>query len=298
MEYVLDSLKNITSRWLRTQSPISTDISVGDHDVKVETARRFRRGDQIVIRDSSNKGEFHNISEIINCDTIRLESPANFSWSINNTTVVEKTWKHMFLQGIYLGEPDNIPRFPAITINANTEDSSWLTLGLTQEKYEVSFTIYTEDSWQESGYRWNIRMAQALQEGLKRNFYPLIGPYNVVALTQDALMGDKFIKVADTSDLWWPARANIEDPFHYNEIGIKKIHDSNTVELNAPLCDNYFLTQNPILIWTTRFIYNSWPSSISYGTVFKGTTLKASQITWFAEEAEIQCDKRGEPSLS
>lgn len=296
MEGILNSAKSIVNKWLRTQTPLISDASPGDDTLSVLTARRFRRGDQIVVRNSQDKGEFHTVSDIVDCGTLRLSSPLNWSWDADDC-MVDKTWKNQFLQGVYLGDVTNIPKYPAVVIEAESRTSDWLTLGSTVERYNVKFRIYTDDSWQESGYLWNQRMSQALQEGLKRNFYPLVAPYNVVALTQDALAGDKFLKVADTSELWFPARGFLEDPFHFNEISIKRIVDSTTVELAEELCDNYVVEYNPILIFSTRLIYNSWPSNIRYGTVYKGTFLKSSEIDWFVEEQEIQCEKRGEPSL-
>lgn len=296
MEAVLNSAKSITQKWLKTETPLTSDVSPGDDTISVLTARRFRRGDQILIRNSMDKGEFHTVADIVDCSTIRLSSSVNWSWDASEC-MVNKTWKKQFLQGIYLGDVVNIPKYPAIVIESQTRSSDWLTIGSTTERYDVKFRIYVDDSWQESGYAWMHRMSDALQEGLKKNFYPLLAPYNIVALTQNAVPGDKFLKVADTSELWYPARGFIEDPFHFNEISIKRIVDSTTVELSEPLCDNYLTDYNPILVFSTRLIYNSWPSNIRYGTVYKGTFLKSAEIDWFVEEQEIQCGRRGEPSL-
>lgn len=296
MEGILNSAKSIVQKWIRTQTPLTADASPGDDTISVLTARRFRRGDQIVIRNSLDKGEFHTVSDIVDCSTLRLSSTVNWSWD-SNDCMVDKTWKNQFLQGIYLGDVLNIPKYPSIIIESESKDSDWLTLGSTTERYNLKFRIYVDDAWQESGYLWMHRMADALQEGLKKNFYPLAAPYNVIALTQDALSGTKFLKVADTSNLWFPARIYIEDPFHFNEVYVKRIVDSTTIELGEPLCDNYLVDYNPILVFTTRLIYNSWPSKVRYGTVYKGTFLKSAEIDWFVEEQEIQCGKRGEPSL-
>lgn len=296
MEGILNSAKSIVDKWARTQSPLIADASTGDTEVSILTTRRFRRGDQIVIRNSENQGEFHTISDISDCSKLTLSSPVKFNWSATDS-MVDKTWNYHFLQGVYLGDVTNIPKYPAVVIEADDKNSEWLTLGSTTERHNVTFKVYVDAGWQESGYLWMIRMAEAIEEGLKRNFYPLVAPYNVVTLTEDALAGDKFIKVADTSEVWYPARAYMEDPFHFNEIGVKKVIDGTTIELSEPLCDNYLVDYNPILIFTTRLVYNSWPSSINYGTVYKGTFLKSASISWFVEEQEVQCEKRGEPHL-
>lgn len=296
MEGVINSAKNIVNKWARTQTPVTSDISIGDTSISVLTSRRFRKGDQIVIRNSENQGEFHTIASIQNCGNIVLSSPAKFAWSATDA-MIDKTWNYHFLQGIYIGDVTNIPKYPAVVIEANDETSEWLTLGSTKERYELKFRVYVDAAWQESGYIWMMRMTSAIQEGLKKNFYPLVAPYNVVSLTQDAREGDKFLKVSSTENLWYPARIYLEDPFHFTEVEVKRVVDDTTIELSVPLCDNYLVDYNPILIFTERLVYNSWPNSIQYGTVYKGTFLKSSTISWFVEEQDFVCDRRGEPHL-
>ena len=52
------------------------------------------------------------------------------------------------------------------------------------------------------------------------------------------------------------------------------------------------------LISLRRFIYNSWPNNIQYGTVFKGTMLKAAKIQWYSWEEQLQTEYPVDTSLT
>jgi hypothetical protein len=57
------------------------------------------------------------------------------------------------------------------------------------------------------------------------------------------------------------------------------------------------LAADSTVIVPKRFIFNSWPSDVQYGTIHKGELLKAGKISWFAEEEELQHLRREEPRL-
>ena len=298
MQQILDSLKNITTRWLRTQTPLLSNITIGDVSINVLSASRFKIGDQILIRSDNNDGQYLYIKDVFDCHTILLQSRARFNWNItDNSILVQKTFKYQWLKGVYLGQPSNIPQFPAVCIKAQTKASQWMTLRSTNQTFNVKLTIYVDDAWQQSGYRWMIRAAQTIQTGLKQNFYPLVGPYRMTTLIADAPAGSTFLKVNDTTNLWYPGMGRIEDPYQAQQISFRRIVDINTVQLAAPLCHNYFASYNPLVIWSTRMIYNTWPSGIQYGSVFKGTMLKAAQITWFAKQQQCHGDLQGQPAI-
>ena len=52
------------------------------------------------------------------------------------------------------------------------------------------------------------------------------------------------------------------------------------------------------IIVPSRFIFNSWPSNIEFGSIHKGELLKAARISWFAEEEEMQFWRRNELKLN
>lgn len=298
MQEILDGLARIINRWCKTSTPLIANTSIGNEYISVYTARRFEKGDQIIIRDSQGKGESPlYIDEVIDNQTIRLTEPVKFLWDINHSPVIEKTFYQTFLQKTYIGEPLNIPKFPAIVIKAITSSSEFIALRTTKEEYKVQITIYVEHSDQEDAYRWQMKMAKTIQNGLKSNIHPLIGPFTTSGLVANAFAGDFFIKVASTANFYSPGVCFLEDPWSYQEVSIKSIIDDNTIELFHPLVYDFNTTYNPILILADRWIYNSWPNTITHGVVFKGTSLKAASIDWFAQETEDHNIATSEPHL-
>jgi len=289
MEAILDSVRRIVARWANTRSQIIANVMPGDTTINVKTAKRFVSGDEIMIRTATQGETPLVVDEIVSETVLSLTTPIRFRWEVADYPIVEKTFNQMFLQGVYMGEPDNIPRFPAVTVSAISRDSEWLTLDSTKEQYNLQLSIYVENVMQEEGYRFLLRMVDTIQHGLKQNIYPLVAPYNTVSLITNAVAGDVFIKVSDTSSFEVGNRIFIEDQFDVEEKAIMEIVDSQTLRVSEPgVCQDWSVIDNTQIIRLARHIYNSWPSSIEFGTIFKGTLLKAATIKWFAWEEELQ----------
>ena len=302
MEEILDAVRRIVSKWVATSTPLVVDASPGDTILNVNNTKRFSSGDEIIIRDSTQAETFLYIDEILDTTHLSLTSAISYSWATANNALVTKAFYGNYVQGIYLGEPEPISHFPAITIHAVSRDSEWLTLDSTRETYNLELNIYVKASVQEDTYRFLMRVVDIIQRGLKQNIMPLVGPYELSALTVDAASGDIFIKVADSS-VFDPAngaggRAILEDIYKAEEFRIEEIVDATTVKLVTPICFDYNVADGAKLISLRRFVYNSWPDNIQYGTVFKGTLLKAAKIGWKAEEEEIQANAPIDSSLS
>lgn len=288
MEDILDSVRRIISRWTSTRIPIVQDVHVGDSTIHVRSTIRLRANDEIMLRTATRGESPLIVDELIDNTSFSVTTPIRFNWTIANNSIVEKTFNQMCIQGIYVGDPVNIPRFPAITVNAISRDSEWLTIDSTKEDYRLQVAVYVEDSTQESGYRFLLQTVKTIQYGLKQNIYPLVGDYDTVALTADAAIGDTFIKVSDTSIFEEYSRLMIEDPFVTEEKRVTNVVDSTTLEIAPSICEPFTVDDNTQVIRVERFIYNSWPSHIDYGKVFRGTMLKAAVIDWFAWEEELQ----------
>lgn len=295
MEYLVDSLARTIENWCKTSSPLVANTSVGNREIKVLSTRRFKRGDEIIIC-NSEKGETPlYIDEIIDYQTLRLTSPVKFLWTTTDNSKVEKTFHQMYLQKVYFGEPLNIPKFPAVTVKPVNKSSSFIAFQTTKEVYNLQITLYVEDGNQEDAGRWLCRMADTIERGLKHNFYPLVGPFNTYGLSADAKAGDRFLKLSSTADFWYPSRITLENPWNYEELEVKSVIDSETIELFKPICFDYEVSSNPTVVLTERWIFNSWPSNITYGSVWKGTSLKSATIDWFAWEAQNFTQGNSEP---
>lgn len=292
MEEVLDGVKLIVNHWTVTKSPMAyASSSAGDTVISVNSTKRFLVGDEFMIRTPGNKAEIGlRVKKILDSNHIELVSPLKNSWSLSENPIIQRTFFDQCVQGVYLGEPDPIPRYPAVTITASNKASEWLTLDSTKETFNLKIAVYTEAATQENGYRAMIRLADIIEKGLKSNFFPLIGPYNVFSVTQDIQPGDEYIKISDTSsfDKHLYPRLLLEDNYKAEEFILDKVIDSETIKLARPVCYEYLVADYSKIINPQRFIYNSWPTSTQYGTVFKGTMLKAGVIDWFAWEENIQ----------
>lgn len=310
MEAILDSVRRIISRWVETASPISTDVSPGDTIITVSSANRFRSGDEVMIEGPIEGEPNLIIEEVVDDTTIRLATPVFNSWPISEAPIIRKLVNGMFIQGIYIGDPEVIPQFPAITVNGRSLSSEWLTLDSTTEHFELEISIHVEESTHEDGYRFLLRIANVIREGLKRNIFPLVDDFNVTSILADIVVGDQFIKVADSSvfnthltDVNGPyprkadARIILEDRFKSEETRVPLLIDETTIEIVPLACNEYSTEFNPIGISPQRFVYNSWPKDIQFGKTSKGALLQTAVINWFADEEVVQNLKKHDPHL-
>jgi len=290
---ILDSVRRIISRWTITNTPLVVSASAGDTEITVNTTSRFRDGDEATILTPTHGETDIFIEHVVDERTLRLESPLTYNFPLSESPILHKTTNGLFMQAIYLGEPDVIPMYPACTVNAVSRQSEWMTLDSTKEIYNVQINIYVQDSNQEDAYRFLLTMTEIIQAGLKKNIYPMVGPYEAIAVTADISAGDTFIRIADTSGMIEDnyainQRLLLEDPWQTQEFVVSDIVDQHTVQITPPACKDYLVSDGAIVIAVNRFIWNSWPNNINYGTIFKESMLKAATIDWFAWEEEYR----------
>lgn len=297
MEGILDSLKRIINKWTRTATLLDQNVIRGDTILKVKNAKRFSSGDEIalIVPSDSNRGEVDlHIDYIIDNTTIKLASPGiRNPWQVSQQVIVSKMLYGQMVQDIYIGDPDTIPRYPAISIYGSDKSSEWMTLNSTKERFEVEITTYVLDSTLERGYRFLMALTKVIESGLKKNIFPLVGDYSVTTLApgSPASMSDMYLNIANGEIFEGKFGGGIilEDQFQYEELWVEQVTMDGTnaiLKLRSPVCFNYTDEANVVL--PTRFIFNSWASKASFGKIHKGDLLKASTISWFAEEEELQ----------
>jgi len=297
MEYIIDSVRRIIAHWVATQTPLASNAAPGDTTLHVQSTGRFRTGDEIIIRNPFQGETPVYIDEIIDYTHLSIVDPVKFAWATSEGSIIEKMFYNNMIQGIYIGDPGIIPRFPAITVEASNRTSEWFTIDSTKEVFNIKIHIYVQDANQEASYRFLLHIVDSIQKGLKQNIFPLVAPYNTVALTEDIAVGDNFIKVEDTSifDKW--SHIQIENRWTVIENIIEEVVDGNILRVRNPFCCIFTVADNTQAIKNTRFIWNSWPDNIDYGKVFKGTMLKAATINWFAWEEEIEPTYPRDPTI-
>lgn len=286
----LESVRRTIYRWVNTTAPLTADTPYGSVTVKVPSSRRFRVGDEVAIHDGANGEPGLRIKDIPDDNTIILENPVKVitGWRVSSNSMITKTYDGQFVQALYIGEPDVIPAYPAITIFGQKRTSEWFTLGTTKERYTLQIAIYAQNDNTEAAYRTVMQLANIIQLGLKKNFYPLIGPYEVVNIIADVEGGDEFIKVADSSKFACEDKIVLENIYQAEELRVAGIIDATTIQVWPNPYNNYKVSDQAKVIRLSRFAYNSWPTDIDYGFKYKGSLLHAASITWFAEEQEIQ----------
>ncbi len=304
MEEVLDAVRKIIHRWVNTTVRTVADLDRGDTLIPVKNANRFSINDQVMLRNDTEYCEIglvvENVDYTANCVT--LTTPILNDWTTASNTVLIKTIHNQFVQGIYIGDPDVIPRYPAITVNGVSRGSEWLTLESTKESYEIEIGVYVQASTHERGYRFLLNMAHTIQLGLKRNILPLVADYDVTSLSDDITACDTTIRVTDRSLFNNNRRIIIEDDLESTENWVIGWFDEtedpsqNALQLHDSVPYSFSSSDTTIIV-PKRFIYNSWPKDIQYGTIHKGELLKAAKINWFAWEEELQNLRREESRL-
>lgn len=284
---------------MNTASPISVNVSRGDTTISVQNSIRFEPGDQLMLKNSSIYEEGLTIESVDrNNHIITLYNPVLNDWTISENTILIKTINNNIIQGIYIGNPDVIPRLPAITINGSSSSSEWFTIESSKERYELEIAIFVQASTHEEGYRFLMQVANTIQKGLKRNIMPLIDDYDIISLREDITIGDINIQVNDRGKVSRHPHIILEDEFSCQECWAMNLYDTDdySVKLDHPVIFNFSASDTSVIL-PHRFIYNSWPSNIDFVTVHKGDLLKAATIKWFAEEEELQFTRRYELKL-
>jgi hypothetical protein len=303
MAEILDSVRRIIYKWVNTSSRVDTDVSRGDTVICVRNARRFSFGDEVMLRNNTVYETGLVISSVDSvANLITLSTPVLNDWDSSDNTILVKTIDGLFVQGIYIGEPDVISHYPAITVNGVSRGSEWLTLESTKEKYQIEVGVYVKASSHEKGYRFLLKMADEIQKGLKYNITPLVGAYDITSLTADVSAGDVSIRVADRDLFNNYRRVIIEDEFESHENWVtywfNSEEDPSGQVLRVKDCIPFDFDQSDTsIIVPKRFVFNSWPDNIEYGSIHKGELVKAAKISWFAEEEEMQFLRRDEPRL-
>ena len=298
IEEIIDSVRRIIGHWVNTTSPLRTDASIGDTTLNIGSTVRFLRNDEVMIQNGEIYETGLTILSVIDNNHIKLSSPIKFNWDASAGAVLIKTFNNMYIQGIYFGDPEVIPIYPAITVSGGDRNSQWLTLNSTTEKYNLDINVYVQDDTEESGYRFLLQTADTIQAGLKRNVFPIVNDFNTIGVAATILPGDYAIKVATTNGLTVHSRIFIENPYQMEDTYVAAIDTvNNVIYLTKHAAFEYDLADNPIIIVPSRLIYNSWPSDINYMKIHKNTLLKAATISWFAEEEEIQNMFKFDPQI-
>jgi hypothetical protein len=282
------AIKKVIERYIVNMTPVTSALSIGDTTIPLESSRRYSCGDLVVVYHKSamtqkGEGEVHTISDIPDNDNIIIDNALISNYPLANT-YVEKMVGGTFLEAIYLGDPEVIPQYPAITIDAKGKSNSWMTLESVAEEYSIDISVYVEADQFETQYELMHRYTKAIENSLFRSFYPLVQPFDQTTLVEAVEPADRIIRIADEDMLicgnsgwfWLESYDYLRANRPIESLG------NGIYELTQPVSRHFDV--GDLVIRPRRHFFNTLPAQIQYGTVSKGTTLKSSKISYIAQE--------------
>jgi hypothetical protein len=282
------AIKKIIERFIAQMVPLQADAHAGDTFVDIESTRRFLQGDSIVVRkEDSTDAEVHTVLLIEDRHRLILADALTADWPVSTGYVQKLTGfasgNTEFLKAVYIGDPAVIQQFPAITIDAKSRASEWITLESTSETYEIDITVYVDGlAHFESQYELMMAYTKAIETSLFRSFYPLVRPYYTAKLLNGVSTGDTTISV-DDEQIWFCGVGWIflESPDYTEPNRLLENLGGGVFRLERAITKEFSVGDN--IIHPFVHVYNTLAHTTQYGTVNKGTTLKAAVISFRAQ---------------
>ncbi len=278
------AIRKTISRYVLNERALTVAASEGDVQLSITSSRRFVLGDKIALIDlTTGDAEILEICVIPDTQTIEVDTGLLADYPITDEgTVVRKvlgleSGLEAFIQSIYLGDPEVISHYPAITIDIKSRDSEWFTLESTKERYNIDISIYVEAADYEAQYEAMHRWSNAIEQALFRQMYPLIEPFNSTTLAQAVEPDDILIQVTDdetfrcTGNWVW-----FESVDHLRFSRLTAYLGNGVYRLGRPVGQSFAV--GDLVITPKRWVFNMVPPTTQYGTVNKGTMLKAAVI--------------------
>jgi len=288
---VIKSLRDTIIRYGLSSQSITEDALIGTKTVKVPMSRKFFDGETIVIRNDTI-GEIRVIDQVVDETTILLTENFVRTWTTTEGSVIQKAPGGQYIKRIYLGDPDVIPDFPSITITADNRDEEWWTIGSTTVKWNCTVTCLFEDDGLENSYEGMLELTKTVEDALWANRKPVFGKITESDLTVDLLGGANSMTVSSTDKMLPLHQAIIEDYAYTQYIEIRSVIDSNNITFSQNVVEDYLVSRGAKIIVPSRWTMWTKPGGTTYGYVHKGTLLKASQISYFAQEEIVRLNTR------
>lgn len=283
---VLKAIKKIIEKRIVNIQPLTIAAPIGATQLTVQNAKRFNCGDEIVIYpDGSQVAEKCTLIKAIDWHTLLLESPLKSNHEIGEK--VQVVFNNQWVKGVYIGDPQVIPQYPAVTVDMSGTSDDWITLNSITRQFNVDITVYTTSDNYERNYEYMLKLASQLQDTLYKNFYPLVEPFALTYLTEDVEENDTLIRVENDDLIREFAWFWIENDRYTRHFKPKKYLGNGVIELVQPT-EVPFLAGDEV-IFPTRHIYDTRTTSIDTGRVVKGESgfLNAARISYFGKEERL-----------
>lgn len=288
------AIKKIIERYIAKMIPLTSAVSAGATTIEVASTRRLVPGEHIVVYHKPSatvqaEGEVQTINAILGLGSIEIEEPLVSGYPAENSYVEKiigfESGNQTFLEAVYLGEPQVIPRYPAITINAKSTNTEWLTLESVSHKYEIDITVYVTAADYESQYELMHAYVEAIRCSLFRSFYPLVEPYDEAVLAEAVSHTDTTFRIVDDVDflgcaplgwIWFESY----DFLRCNRV--RRYLGNGVYETIMPIGKDF--SAGDKVVRPHRHFYNTLPASVRWGIINKDTMLQAAVISFVAQE--------------
>lgn len=292
MYYLLHGIKRIIERYIINMTPLSMAVNAGETFVPLTRTRRYQYGDTVVIYNrpaelNQPEGEVHNVLQVCEGGLI-IDSPLVGSYPLDNSYVEKmvgyEQGNEAWFDAVYIGDPDGILRYPAITINGVSRSSEWITLSSTKETYDIDITVYVTQADYELQMEMMYACVKQIESALFRSLYPLIEPYTTATLVEPLSAGSYEVKV-DNENLYYCMGSHwifLESNDYLKPNYLVGDLGSGVYRLQFPACVDFEVGDT--LILPGRHFFNALPKGTQYGSVHKGSMLKAAKISFRVEE--------------
>lgn len=318
---IVDAMIDLINKNLIAKTNVTADVLVGDTIVHVTNSFHFEPNQEIVLIDYGYNDkasphyhiyEYAVVKSVIDTRTVELKSPAESSWTLANTSSIQKTIGHdtLYEDNVLYGDRDVIPAEDiVITVEPVSLSNEWIYIqGGLSEETRITFMIYGKTVQTEEGMRILNKYTEALYQLINNNLHLNVNNHQA-PLLDDVLVGDTKIKIADTPENrenfivsavneQYDVQDNVTPPcFVSDVISVTVGGGKICIEFDRPFDMEYLISEFAVFTREHRYLYDSRVDNVSWGVVQKGSAvLRAAELSWFGKEVNEhqfpQHDKR------
>lgn len=275
MYQLIEATKDVIDDIVVGRRTMRQDAAAGETNVPIIHAWNFSPCDCIIIH-QRNCSELHQIASIPNGTTLELQEPLAASFAAGAT--VEKVYGGQQVT-TYIGDPPNIPTYPAITVDLVSRTQEPLAIQTFSDQYELILSVYVSKEDFDRSYRLLHDLTQIVEGSLFVTAFPLIEPYFETTLTADVSPDDTTIIIEDERVLG-----------AFVDFMLDSDEQSTNHRVHAALGDGEFRLLQSVgttynagdkVIRPLVHVYDAGVERIDYHDARQGaTTLKVSTLTY------------------
>ena len=294
---IMASLQRLFIDHMAADWPLTVDLLPGQNIVSVLQSSRFREGDDVFLKSEIlGKAETAVINSIMPWDPtfgyrIILEAPVSGTWRVAKASSLLRAINHQPLKRVFKGSLNISPDYPSISISLPEESNDWLTIRATEHEYTFKIRANILADNFERGTEQIATFGEAIRELLIDHIHPIVDdPPVILPITSDVPANSSIVQVSDTSRILPGNRVFLRDgkkrPAGSQEAVVQSILSPTQVRLGTATEWDYLVVRGAEMILALRYLYDTRPSSVSYGYSPAGTGAfsHTAEISYFAKE--------------